>query len=134
MYSKKLKNGKVRFYDTYKSLSGKRKQITVTLETSSAQSQRTAKNLLAQKVDKKLDDERQSLEAINNATISQVFKVYWVIREQEIASSYAYQEKRQFETFLNDFDFGKKKIKSVSIGRTYKIPKIFILDYLEIPH
>ena len=67
MYSKKLKNGKVRFYDTYKSLSGKRKQITVTLETSSAQSQRTAKNLLAQKVDKKLDDERQSLEAINNA-------------------------------------------------------------------
>ncbi len=28
----------------------------------------------------------------------------------------------------------EKKIKSVSIGRTYKIPKIFILDYLEIPH
>lgn len=28
----------------------------------------------------------------------------------------------------------EKKIKSISIGRTYKIPKIFILDYLEIPH
>ena len=125
MYSKKLKNGKVRFYDTYKSLSGKRKQITVTLETSSAQSQRTAKNLLAQKVDKKLDDERQSLEAINNATISQVFKVYWVIREQETASSYAYQEKRQFETFLNDFDFGKKKIKSVSSIELQKFVNFF---------
>ena len=28
----------------------------------------------------------------------------------------------------------EKKIKSISIGRTYKIPKIFVLDYLEIPH
>lgn len=28
----------------------------------------------------------------------------------------------------------EKKIKSITIGRVYKIPKIFILDYLNIPH
>ena len=125
MYSKKLKNGKVRFYDTYKSLSGKRKQITVTLETSSAQSQRTAKNLLAQKVDKKLDDERKSLEAVNNATVSQVFEVYWDIRKQEISPSSVYREKGQFNSFLNDFEFGNKKIKSVSSIELQKFVNFF---------
>lgn len=28
----------------------------------------------------------------------------------------------------------EKKIKAITIGRTYRIPKIFVLDYLEIPH
>lgn len=26
------------------------------------------------------------------------------------------------------------KIKSIKIGRNYKIAKVFVLDYLEIPH
>ena len=43
MYNKKLSNGKVKFYDTFKSLNGKRKQVTVTLNTASAQSQQELK-------------------------------------------------------------------------------------------
>lgn len=27
-----------------------------------------------------------------------------------------------------------QEIKSITIGRTYKIPKIFVLDYLGIPY
>ena len=125
MYYKKLANGEVKFFDTYKTLNGKCRQVTVTLETSSAQSQRTAKNLLAQKVDKKLDDERKSLEAVNNATVSQVFEVYWDIRKQEISPSSAYREKGQFESFLNNFKFGNKKIKSVSSIELQKFVNFF---------
>ena len=125
MYYKKLANGEVKFFDIYKTLNGKCRQVTVTLETSSAQSQRTAKNMLAQKVYKKLDDERKSLEAVNNATVSQVFEVYWDIRKQEISPSSVYREKGQFNSFLNDFEFGNKKIKSVSSIELQKFVNFF---------
>lgn len=125
MYYKKLQNGKVRFFDTYKSLNGARKQVTVTLETASAQSQRTATKLLAQKINRKLQSELKATEAFNNATLSQVFEVYWNIREQEISPSYAYSEKKQFENFLIDFEFGNKKIKSVSSIELQKFVNFF---------
>lgn len=125
MYYKKLQNGKVRFFDTYKSLNGARKQVTVTLETASAQSQRTATKLLAQKINRKLQSELKATEAFNNATLSQVFEVYWNIREQEISPSYAYREKKQFENFLIDFEFGNKKIKSVSSIELQKFVNFF---------
>ena len=108
MYNKKLPNGKVKFFDTYKSLNGERKQVTITLETASAQSQRQAKSLIAQRIEKKLTAEREALDILHNATVSQVFEVYWNIRKQEIAESYALCEKQKFDTFLNDFDFGNK--------------------------
>ena len=60
MYYKKLSNGKVKFFDTYKTLNGKRRQVTITLETASAQSQRKAKNLIAQRIEKKLKAEREA--------------------------------------------------------------------------
>lgn len=28
----------------------------------------------------------------------------------------------------------EQKIKSISIGRTYRIPKVFIFEYLQIPY
>src|SRR5574337_789052 len=125
MYYKKLQNGKVRFFDTYKSLNGARKQVTVTLETASAQSQRTATKLLAQKINRKIQSELKATEAFNNATLSQVFEVYWNIREQEISPSYAYREKKQFENFLIDFEVGNKKIKSVSSIELQKFVNFF---------
>ena len=125
MYYKKLQNGKVRFFDTYKSLNGARKQVTVTLETASAQSQRTATKLLAQKINRKIQSELKATESFNNATLSQVFEVYWNIREQEISPSYAYREKKQFENFLIDFEFGNKKIKSVSSIELQKFVNFF---------
>ena len=125
MYYKKLQNGKVRFFDTYKSLNGARKQVTVTLETASAQSQRTATKLLAQKINRKIQSELKATEAFNNATLSQVFEVYWNIREQEISPSYAYREKKQFENFLIDFEFGNKKIKSTSSIELQKFVNFF---------
>lgn len=114
MYNKKLSNGKVKFFDTYKTLSGKRKQVTITLETASAQSQRKAKNLLAQKIEKKLQAEQNSYDSLHNATVAQVFEIYWSTRKQEIAESYAFREKNKFDIFINDFDFGEKKIKSIT--------------------
>lgn len=125
MYNKKLSNGKIKFFDTYKTLSGERKQVTITLETASAQSQRNAKNLIAQKIEKKLIAEREELDSLQNATVAQVFEVYWSTRKQEISESYTYREKIQFENFLNDFDFGKKKIKSVSSIELQKFVSFF---------
>ena len=125
MYYKKLQNGKVRFFDTYKSLNGARKQVTVTLETASAQSQRTATKLLAQKINRKIQSELKATESFNNATLSQVFEVYWNIREQEISPSYAYREKKQFENFLIDFEFGNKKIKATSSIELQKFVNFF---------
>lgn len=125
MYYKKLQNGKVKFFDTYKTLKGTRKQVSITLETSSAQSHRKAKNLLSQKIEQKLDDERLAIEAINHATLSQVFDIYWDIRKQEISPSYAYREKKKFENFLIDFEFGNKKIKSVSSVELQKFVNFF---------
>jgi len=125
MYNKKLPNGKVKFFDTYKSLNGERKQVTITLETASAQSQRQAKSLIAQRIEKKLTAEREALDILHNATVSQVFEVYWNIRKQEIAESYALCEKQKFDTFLNDFDFGNKRIKSVTSIELQKFVNFF---------
>ena len=125
MYNKKLPNGKVKFFDTYKSLNGERKQVTITLETASAQSQRQAKSLIAQRIEKKLTAEREALDILHNATVSQVFEVYWNIRKQEIAESYALCEKQKFDTFLNDFDFGNKRIKSVTSIRFCEVEVCF---------
>ena len=66
-----------------------------------------------------------ALEAVNNATVSQVFEVYWDIRKQEISPSSVYREKGQFNSFLNDFEFGNKKIKSVSSIELQKFVNFF---------
>lgn len=125
MYYKKMSNGKIRFYDTYKSLNGTRKQVSVMLTTASAQSQRTAINLIAQKIEQKLNEEREALDSLYNATVKQVFENYWAIREQEISPSYAYRIKIQFNTFLNDFGFANKKIKAVSSIELQKFVNFF---------
>lgn len=125
MYYKKLESGKVRFFDTYQTLSGKRKQVTVTLDTASAQSQRQAKNIIAQKIERKLQAEREAYDALHNATIAQVFDVYWETRKREISASYAFREKGQFDTFLNDFDFGNKRIKAISSMELQKFVNFF---------
>lgn len=125
MYYKKLSNGKVKFFDTYKTLNGKRRQVTITLETASAQSQRKAKNLIAQRIEKKLKSEREADDNLHNATVIQIFEIYWNTRKQEISDSYALRERNQFDTFLLDFDFGNKKNKIYIKYRTSKIRKFF---------
>lgn len=125
MYYKKLSNGKVKFFDTYKTLNGKRRQVTITLETASAQSQRKAKNLIAQRIERKLKAEREADDNLHNATVIQIFEMYWNTRKQEISDSYAFREKNQFDTFLLDFDFGNKKIKSISSIELQKFVNFF---------
>lgn len=125
MYNKKLANGKVKFYDTYLSLDGKRRQVTVTMNTASSQTQREARKQLDLKIQRKLEEEQAALDLMHNATVKQVFEDYWKIRKFEIAETTAYQESKDYLSFLDDFEFGKRKIKEISSIELQKFVNFF---------
>jgi integrase len=113
MFYKKLQNGKVKFYDTYLTLKGNRRQVSVTMNTSSSQSHREARKRIELKISQKLSEEKNADDLLHNATCRQVFEKYWLIREKEIAATSAQQEKNNFKTFFDNFGFGDKRIKKI---------------------
>lgn len=113
MFYKKLQNGKVKFYDTYLTLKGNRRQVSVTMNTSNSQSHREARKRIELKIAQKLFEEKNADDLLHNATCRQVLEKYWLIREKEITATSAQQEKNNFRAFFNDFEFGNKQIKRI---------------------
>lgn len=131
MYYKKLSNGKVKFFDTYKALNGKRRQVTITLETASAQSQRKAKNLIAQKIEKILKAEREADDNLHNATVIQVFEMYWNTRKREISDSDAFREKINLILFYMILNLVIKKSNQFPVSNFKNLLTFLISQILD---
>lgn len=126
MWVEDLPNGKYKYCERYKDAKGKIRKVSVTLDKNSSRAQNEASRLLFNKIDAKLEKEKQKIEDEQNKIASITF---WEVQDEYFS---IYEETVKAKT-ASLRDTAKKKIRSLVSEDTLlsDVNSVFILEILE---
>ena len=126
MWVEDLANGKYKYCERYTDTKGKIRKVSVTLDKNSSRAQNEASRLLYNKIDAKLEKEKQKIEDEQNKIASITF---WEVQDEYFS---IYEETVKAKT-ASLRDTAKKKIRSLVSEETLlsDVNSVFILEILE---
>lgn len=126
MWVEDLANGKYKYCERYTDTKGKIRKVSVTLDKNSSRAQNEASRLLYNKIDAKLEKEKQKIEDEQNKIASITF---WEVQDEYFS---IYEETVKAKT-ASLRDTAKKKIRSLVSEETFlsDVDSVFILEILE---
>lgn len=126
MWVEDLANGKYKYCERYTDTKGKIRKVSVTLDKNSSRARNEASRLLYNKIDAKLEKEKQKIEDEQNKIASITF---WEVQDEYFS---IYEETVKAKT-ASLRDTAKKKIRSLVSEETFlsDVDSVFILEILE---